>query len=208
MTNAAFSDEPEIQPLEAEELEDLISEAPRLGLIRPFIESVRRTAWFADLGTAPRPTVRNHARDYLDGLGFPDAALAPITTWDDAADAAACLDWESPAWEAEEQIRAALTVDATEALGEDILEIAMTHVAAEASAPVRAAIGQAAALWDMRDEAVANAAAGTAIQACHLAALTLLTGQADDGHPFAAKFALFEAGRWPIGIVGLSFNLF
>ena len=29
-----------------------------------------------------------------------------------------------------------------------------------------------------------------------------------DAHAFAAKFQLFEFGRWPVGVTGSSFNLF
>ncbi len=200
--------EPATPPLSDDDLEDLIGEFPRLALIRPFVESVRRAGWFRDLGRAPNLALREQAQIYLDGLGFPDVALAPIVDWTDAADAATAFDLESPAWEAEEQIRAALTVDAVDDLGEEVAEVVLTHIAAEAAGPVRSGICEAAALWDVTDQEVINAAAGGGVQACHLAALTLITGRAEDSHPFAAKFALFEAGRWPIGIAGSSFNLF
>ncbi len=195
-------------PLSDEDLQDLIEDHPRLTLIRPFVETLRRTAWFRDLGRPPRQTVRDQAQRYLDGLGFPDVHLTPIADWNDAADAATSFDLESPAWEAEEQLRAALTVEAVDVLGEEVAELALTHMAAEAGPPVRSAIAEIAALWDIDDQAVINAAAGSAIQVCHFAGLTLITGRADTDHPFAAKFALFEAGRWPIGIAGSSFNLF
>ncbi|MGF1455856.1 MAG: hypothetical protein ACFB6R_10825 [Alphaproteobacteria bacterium] len=197
-----------VPPLSDDDLEGLIEEAPRLALIKPFLESVRRAAWFRDVGSAPNRAVRTHAQHYLDGLGFPDVSLATVADWLDAADAATAFDLESPAWEAEEQIRAALTVEAVDGLGEEVTEVALTHIAAEAAGPVRSSIAEVAALWDVTDRQVVNAAAGGAVQACHLAALTLITGRAEDSHPFAAKFALFEAGRWPIGIAGSTFNLF
>ena len=31
---------------------------------------------------------------------------------------------------------------------------------------------------------------------------------AGDDHPFAVKFRLYEAGRWPLGIVGSTFSVF
>jgi hypothetical protein len=33
-------------------------------------------------------------------------------------------------------------------------------------------------------------------------------GRFEDEHPFALKFRLLEAGRWPIALVGASFSLF
>ena len=51
-----------------------------------------------------------------------------------------------------------------------------------------------------------------AVEAAHKAALVLIAAadpafDADD-HPFTAKFRLFEFGRWPVGLIGSSFNLF
>lgn len=195
-------------PADPEAFEELIEQAPRLGLIRPFLGRVREVAWFGMLGEGLRAPLRETARRYLDELGFPDVEVTPVRTWEEAADAAAILDWESPAWEAEEQLRAALTMEAGEALGEDVLSLTLTHVAAETASPIRASLSQLAALWDVRDAEVVNAAAGGAVQACHHAALTLLTGRADDEHPFVSKFALYEAGRWPVGVAGASLNLF
>ena len=52
-----------------------------------------------------------------------------------------------------------------------------------------------------------QAAIGAGLQAVHNVVLAMA---ADAGveHPFLAKFALFAKGRWPIGIAGLSFNMF
>ena len=65
------------------------------------------------------------------------------------------------------------------------------------------------------------AASGSASQACHHAALTLLAAGIDDpyadpddppvdpdNHPFMLRFRLFERGRWPLGITGNSLNIF
>ncbi len=216
MTNTQFNiDEPDEADAEiaAAEFDDVLEAAPRLKLIRPFVASISRTDWFGHLGEAPTAEVRDSVRAYLDGLGFPDVEMAILPDWEDAAGAAASLDVDTQAWEAEEQIRAALTVEVVDLLGEEAFQVAMTHVAAEASGPIRSSVQEAAALWDEEDEGVINAAVGTAIQTCHLAALTLLSEallEEDAGtvHPFAAKLALFEAGRWPVAITGSSFNLF
>ncbi len=52
------------------------------------------------------------------------------------------------------------------------------------------------------------AAAGAGVQACHNAALLLLAGRAEDDHPFALKYRLFERGRWPVALIGSSLHLF
>ena len=49
--------------------------------------------------------------------------------------------------------------------------------------------------------------------ALNWAACTLLAAAADpeldaDEHLFALKFRLFEQGRWPVSVIGLSFNIF
>ena len=65
----------------------------------------------------------------------------------------------------------------------------------------------------MVEEDVHNLSVGSAVQAAHNAALTLLAAAADpdldaDEHMFALKYRLFEQGRWPVSVVGLSFNIF
>ena len=57
------------------------------------------------------------------------------------------------------------------------------------------------------DPALVRAAAGAATQASYQAALVLAAGE-DAEHVFAIKYRLFEAGRWPLGIAGMTFNLF
>ena len=51
-------------------------------------------------------------------------------------------------------------------------------------------------------------ATGAAVQTCHQAALLLAAQGGAPDHPFALKLQLFEHGRWPLGIVGMSLNIF
>jgi len=71
---------------------------------------------------------------------------------------------------------------------------------------------QAAYLWDMEDQAAQTLAVGSVVQAAHGAALVLLASNQQDfdseNHPFTSKFRLFEFGRWPVGVIGRSFNIF
>ena len=85
--------------------------------------------------------------------------------------------------------------------------LALTHVANQASEAVLAAAEAAAGRFGVEDEALIRAAAGAAAQACYHAAL-VLAAEGDEEHPFALKYRLYEAGRWPLGIVGRSFSLF
>lgn len=189
------------------ELTALESEIPILAGLRAFAEEAAHMPWFTTLGRPLDREVRALARSYLDGLGFPDAETARLRDWAEAADAALSLDIDPAHWEAEESLRASLAGDALELLSEDALNIAMTHVSALLGEHIGIAVRDAADFWEVEDDELLNAAAGAALQAAHGAALSLIVGAADD-HPFRRKFALFARGRWPIGIAGLTLNIF
>ncbi|HNR75865.1 MAG TPA: hypothetical protein PKM48_01955 [Parvularculaceae bacterium] len=198
--------------MDERDIDALERELPALARMRRFSAALARIPWFANLGEPLTPGARAVARTYTDGLGFPDADVAILVDWDDAAAAAENVDWNSPAWEAEELLRADLTGGALEILSEDALRIAMTMIADRVSAPAKEAMEQASFIWDVEDEAQRQLAVGAAVQAAHQAALVLIAAadpefDADD-HPFTAKFRLFEFGRWPVGVIGSSFNLF
>ena len=198
--------------MDENELEDLERELPGLAVLSRFARSLDRLPWFANLGEPMTPGAQAAAEKYLQGLGFPEADIAILVDWEDAADAAESLDWHSPAWEAEELQRADLTGRALELMSEEALRIGMTLIAEKVSGPAKEAMEQASFIWDVEDEASKTLAVGAAVQAAHGAALALLAA-ADpefeaDAHPLAAKFQLFEFGRWPVGVAGASFNLF
>ncbi len=195
---------PEISDAELTALE---AEIPILAGLRSFAEEAANMPWFAKLGRPLDREVRALARSYLDGLGFPDAETARLRDWTEAADAALSLDIDPAHWEAEEGLRASLANDALQILSKDALNIAMTHVSALLGEQIGIAVRNAADFWEVDDEELLNAAAGAALQAAHGAALTLIV-EADDDHPFRRKFALFTRGRWPIGIAGLTLNIF
>ncbi len=211
MANSRFFEEandnldPELP--DGAELEALESELPMLARIRRFAWAATRVDWFAHVGEHPGPVTMDTAERYADALGFPDARVALVTDWAEAAAAAESLDFDSAAWEAEEQLRAALTMDALEHISEEALQVALTHVAATVQQPILTSAEEALAIWDEDDGALRDLAVGGAVQACHQAAL-VLAAEAEEDHPFALKFRLYEGGRWPIGIAGLSFNFF
>jgi hypothetical protein len=57
------------------------------------------------------------------------------------------------------------------------------------------------------DEALARVASGAAVTAIHLRALALLAG-CGELHVFVQKYALFAAGRFPLGMRGSNFTIF
>lgn len=190
-----------------DEIEALLADEDQLALIGRFSAGLSAIPWFSRVGARLEGRERREAEAYLSALGFPDVAVARVTTFADAADAAASPDWDDPAWSAEEQLRAALTEEAAARMGEEALAVAMAHVASRAARAVETKIESAARLWDVEDTALLNAAQGAAVKAAHEAALVLAAG-AEEDHPFALKFRLFERGRWPVAIAGMTFNLF
>lgn len=198
--------------MDERELEALERELPALVRMRRFAHALERIPWFANLGEPLTAGAVAAARTYTDGLGFPDADVAILVDWEDAAAAAENIDWNSPAWEAEELLRADLTGRALETLSEDALNIGLTLIADRVAEPAKESMEQASFIWDVEDEGQRQLAVGAAVQAAHQASLVLIAAvdpsfDAND-HPFTAKFRLFEFGRWPVGIIGSSFNLF
>lgn len=194
------------------DLEGLERELPALARVRRFAHTLTGVPWFSNLGEPMTPGARAAARSYAEGLGFPDADVGILVDWEDAAAAAEPNDWNSPAWESEELLRADLTTRALDVLSEDALKIAMAMIAERVSEPAREAMEQASFIWDVEDEAPQQLAVGAAVQAAHQAMLVLIAAidpqfDAED-HPFTAKFRLFEFGRWPVGVTGSSINVF
>lgn len=200
---------PSIDPAAFASLEQ---ETPILVRLRRFAQGLDRVSWFAHLGESPTKKVRLTAEGYLDRLGFPEAELAILADYDDAAMAAETHDWASPAWEAEELLRSTLTDTALGVMSEEALEVGLRLVAQEAGDTAKAAAEEQAALWDMADEGALNLAVGAAVQAAHGAALALIAAAAAEeeaeSHAFAWKFRLFELGRWPVTVIGTSFSVF
>ncbi|MEO1136128.1 MAG: hypothetical protein AAFW68_05890 [Pseudomonadota bacterium] len=198
--------------MDENELEDLERELPGLARLSRFARSLDRIPWFANIGEPLTPGAKAAAEDYCAGLGFPEAEIALVMDWGDAAGAAESLDWQSPAWEAEESLRADLTGRALELLSEDALRIGMALIAEKVSEPAKEAVEELSYLSDLDDEQIKTLCVGAAVQAANGAALALIAAADTDfdaeNHPLAAKFRLFEFGRWPVSITGSSFNLF
>jgi len=189
------------------DVEDLFDEFPSLKSVAPFLAVAENVRWFRAVGERPNDETRKIARDYADLLGFPEADPVFLPDWEDAAAAAENTEYNSAAWEAEEQQRAVLTEDVLGVIGEDVLEMVMAHVASNVSQAIDAAAAEAAEYLRIDDEEFVRAVSGAAVQACYQAVLVGLSSPEDD-HPFVKRFQLFEAGHWPIAIIGNSFLIF
>ncbi|WP_417320479.1 hypothetical protein [Emcibacter sp.] len=184
-----------------------IEDYPTLLQVGRFARLIPHTDWFRNVGEPLSPALREKARAYLDALGFPGADIAQILDWDEAAATMETNDWNSPWWEAEEQLLASLAATAQEMLDPDALQVALTLVHTQASEYVTENLLTTADMWGIHDDELIRAAAGTAIHCCYQTALMIAVGEEED-HPFALKFQLFEEGWWPLGIVGNTFNIF
>jgi hypothetical protein len=175
------------------------------------VDAIARRAatasWFAAVGEPWADGERADAAAYLDALGLTGITLAAAADWPQAKALADAPDWQPAWWDAEERLRAALLERAAARHGRPALLEALSRAAQAAS---DASHGQAAAALlraGIADPALARAASGAATQACYLAALAAADA-APAGHAFLVKLRLFEAGRWPLGIVAQRFHVF
>lgn len=187
----------------------LLEEIPLLYRVRAFADSLNANTWFSRLGEPLDEREQHLARIYLDGLGFPEAEPAVLTSWDEAAGAAETLDRDPVAWEAEEMLRTSLAAQALERLDEQAVATALAMVAQKTGDTARDAVEDAAAIADVEDMDLVHAAAGALAQAANGAALVVMTEAEDDDdpHPFLARWRLFARGRWPVGLAGSTFNI-
>lgn len=187
--------------------EDVLDEHPTLKSVAPFVTLASDVRWFRALGERPDSEARKLATEYAAALGFPEAEPVFLPEWEDAAAAAENTDFNSPAWEAEEQLRAALTDEVLLALDPETLEMVMAHVAQSITLAIDEAAKEAAEFLRIDDESFVLAISGAAAQAAYQAALVGMAGEEED-HPLAIRFQLFEKGHWPIGIFGNSFLIY
>lgn len=144
---------------------------------------------------------RGLADGYARALGLP-AGVAVIDGWAQAEQVTRDPRSGDGWWEREEAERRALMTETAGRIGEALLLETLTSA-------VEAGAGQthAGALAAGGDEAMARVASGAALMALNNRALALLAGRGDE-HPFVQKYALFAAGRWPLGVRGETFLIF
>jgi hypothetical protein len=173
--------------------------------LRDLVRDIARGAWFAACGEPLTEDERGDAAAYRAALGFTQE-IATVADWPTAAAVTQRADWSQEWWKAESAAEARLKAAAANEFGEDRLLAALTHIT-EAAAALAGAAAQSMARSGIADPALMRVAAGSAAQACHQAALARAV-DAGSAHPFAIKYRLFAAGRWPLGIIGTQFFLF
>ncbi len=184
-----------------------LPEYQRLTAMAKFAHGISKTPWFSRVGQALTKADIEIAQAYLSALGFPDAHVSGVENWEEAAGIAENPDWNSAWWEAEEQLRAGLVTEASAEIDEGDLTDVLNHIAGQAAGIATEVVSGAAINAGYDDDAFVTAAAGTMVAACYTAGLVLAAGAAED-HPFALKFRLLEAGRFPLGVIGTTFSLF
>lgn len=193
------------------EFDALDPEVQRLTIMARFARGVIDVPWFSRLGEPLSADDIAAAEAYLVAAGFPDAAVAAVETWEEAEMVAENPAWNTDWWEAEEQLKAGLTEQALQHVHEMELANALNHLSAQCAGVALEAIGNVAIdagfTPQSDEESFLTAAAGWAVAGAYQASLVLAAG-ADEDHPFALKFRLFEQGRLPLGIAGTTFSIF
>lgn len=180
----------------------------RSGLLTPVVPIHRDAAWFACLGLPLAPADLRDARAYLDALEYlPETSIAAVADWQRAEVIARDPQWDRAWWAREEHERERLMRVARDRVGHGALLERLTAATELASQAIHGAAAIAAEREGVADAALVRAASGAAAMALHAAALARLAGQGPE-HVFVRKYALFESGRWPLGVVGGSFYLF
>ncbi len=177
------------------------------GSLEQFAAELPAVAWFAAVGLPLPKTVVATASRYLIGLGYRDVTVGSVSDWRAAADVTRDPAWEQGWWAREEAHRRNLLDACAGALGEKTALDLLTTVTEQANAVVLDAASDALARFGTIDPFLARVAAGAAAQAVYQAALARLAGE-DAADLFVAKFDLFRAGRWPLGIVGGALRVF
>lgn len=178
--------------------EDLVSDPARLLSV----------GWFTACGLPLERSDIADARAYLDALGVhPSVRVEPAASWEHAERIIRNPTWDESWWQREESERKALLQRCIGRLGEAEAMTALDLGLSVDHELIHAAATTAAARLGVTDPSLVRAAAGAAGMAAHGLALARLA-QATDDHVFMRKYALFEGGRWPLGLVGGVFHLF
>src|SRR5262245_33106160 len=174
----------------------------------PLLPNHADAAWFACLGL---PLGRGEVRDariYLQALDYaPGIAISAVPDWQHVEAITRDPDWDRTWWEREEDERLRLMQLARDRVGHAALLERLTAATELASQSIHGAAAIAAERDGVADAALVRAASGAASMALHGAALARLAGRGAE-HVFVRKYALFESGRWPLGVVRGSFHLF
>ena len=134
-------------------------------------------------------------------------AIEIVPEWNTAGTIIRRTDFDPTWWRGEDRLAATLMDAATRTLGAEIVGARMAQIELLASNYLQTMATDTLIQSGLKDMGLGKSAAGAATIAVHHAALALAAGEPGT-HPFAAKFRLFQAGRWPLGVYGDAFYLF
>jgi hypothetical protein len=165
------------------------------------------STWFCTLGEPVADDERRLVGAYLRGLGITEELpVETVPDWDDARAVVTHPEWDRRWWDAEQLEKQRLYAGAIATRGQsEVLQLLSGTF--ESSEDVQHAASLAAARSGCADVGLVGSAAGAASEALHLAELARLAGE-NDTHPFRLKHALFQAGRWPLGILSGRYRIF
>lgn len=185
---------------------NIFDDLPHLQSFPRLVDLVVSMPWFANLGNPPSGSLRDSARKYADLLGFPEAEPFFVQDPDEALSSALSHDINTEAWEREEQARATLGTEISNIMDEELATMLLAYLAENAASAIESGARLAAVRQGFSDEGFITAMIGAGAQSIHQAGLVALSGS--DDHFFIHRFKLFEKGRWPITILGMSFLIF
>ncbi len=175
--------------------------------LEDFAEAFGDLPWFTRLGETPTPAERALADDYFARFGRPKT----IAVWLhdlQAAEEVMQRAGVSDAWDRAERALAASLSAALEArLGRVAAAETLNRLMLAASDAAMAGAREVFPRHKRDNAALMRVAAGSGSRAAAEYALALLADPAPQDHPFAAKWRLFAAGRWPLIAVEDQFAL-
>jgi len=178
------------------------------GLTEPVARVLPAAVWFSACGLPLEHSDLSDARAYLQSLNAPaTTTIEPAASWEHAERIIRNPAWDTSWWEREEAARKVLLARCIARFGE---AQTLDHLSIKAGIDhevIHGAAALAASRMGVADPALTRAAAGAASMTAHGRALAQLA-EAGDTHMFMRKYALFEGGRWPLGLVRGVFYLF
>jgi hypothetical protein len=178
---------------------DQTRDPPIIEFAKQFAAELSTIPWFTSVGRPLSDGLLESCARYLAAIDRGGLAVRRVESWQDAAVIAGDPSWDRSWWDREEDDRRDLLAQIEGAKGGTVVEALIPIVDAAGNAAEEAASTALAHSHDA-DPYLARVAAGAATQAAYQAGLALIA-EAGRDHPFALKFAIFAAGRWPLGIL-------
>lgn len=182
---------------------------PELGKLPAdqIVPALPKTAWFNTVGLPIGDRERDACDVYLHGIGAKDCAISIVATWDEALALSQRRSWADEWWERERHEERTLFEQACALYSADAVLLRLANLMQGSSTLFLSPASLACMRAGANHAAIAKCAAGAAAQCLHQYGLASIAGQGDQ-HPFAAKFRLFLAGRWPLSVTHGTFHVF